>query len=73
MNADQREAAQYGANGVPFFVVDRRYGVSGAQPPETFTEVLTRAWSDAHPRLTTVGDDAAACADGACAVPQHGH
>lgn len=73
VNADQREAAQYGANGVPFFVVDRRYGVSGAQPPETFTEVLTRAWSDAHPRLTTVGDDAAACADGACAVPQHGH
>ncbi|MFA1549699.1 DsbA family oxidoreductase [Actinomadura chokoriensis] len=71
VEADQREARELGANGVPFFVVDRRYGVSGAQPSETFTEVLTRAWADSRPTLTTVGEDAAACTDDTCAAPAH--
>lgn len=37
---DQAQAVEYGIAGVPFYVVDGRYGVSGAQPAETFTEVL---------------------------------
>jgi predicted DsbA family dithiol-disulfide isomerase len=49
VEADIREAASLGATGVPFFVVDRKYGVSGAQPVEVFTQVLERAWSEAHP------------------------
>ncbi|GAA2154509.1 DsbA family oxidoreductase [Actinomadura napierensis] len=48
VDADQREAQRLGATGVPFFVVDRRYGVSGAQPAEAFTQVLDRAWADAR-------------------------
>ncbi|SNT50106.1 Predicted dithiol-disulfide isomerase, DsbA family [Actinomadura meyerae] len=73
VEADQREAAALGATGVPFFVLDRRYGVSGAQPPEAFTEALNRAWTDANPALTTIGGDAEACTDDTCAVPQHQH
>lgn len=46
--ADEREARDLGATGVPFFVIDERYGVEGAQSPELFAEVLTRAWSEAH-------------------------
>ena len=38
--ADQRLAAQYGIQAVPFFVIDGRYGLSGAQPAETFARVL---------------------------------
>ena len=34
--ADIAQARAYGANGVPFFVVDEKYGVSGAQPTELF-------------------------------------
>jgi predicted DsbA family dithiol-disulfide isomerase len=45
--ADVGQAHAYGATGVPFFVVDRRYGVSGAQPVEIFAQVLERAWADA--------------------------
>jgi predicted DsbA family dithiol-disulfide isomerase len=37
---DQARAAGYGIAGVPFYVIDGRYGLSGAQPPEAFTEVL---------------------------------
>jgi predicted DsbA family dithiol-disulfide isomerase len=40
------QARAYGINGVPFYVIDDRYGISGAQPPEVFTEVLTRAAAD---------------------------
>ena len=43
VQADIDQARAYGANGVPFFVVDGRYGVSGAQPVEVLREVLARA------------------------------
>jgi predicted DsbA family dithiol-disulfide isomerase len=43
---DIREAAALGATGVPFFVVDRKYAVSGAQPVELFVQVLERALSE---------------------------
>ena len=42
--ADVRQARAYGATGVPFFVIDQKYGVSGAQPTEVFAQVLERAW-----------------------------
>ncbi|EWM17420.1 FrnE protein [Kutzneria sp. 744] len=41
---DAATASRLGANGVPFFVLDMRYGVSGAQPTELFTQALTEAW-----------------------------
>ena len=40
VRADQDQAIQYGIQGVPFYVVDGKYGVSGAQSPETFAGVL---------------------------------
>jgi len=43
--ADQQQAVAFGANGVPFFVFDRRYGVSGAQPTEAFVQVLQQAYN----------------------------
>lgn len=41
--ADQREAHQLGVRGVPFFAIDGRYGVSGAQSVEVFLDALTQA------------------------------
>jgi predicted DsbA family dithiol-disulfide isomerase len=41
---DERTAAQLGIHAVPFFVVDRAMGASGAQPPEVFAELLRRGW-----------------------------
>ena len=40
---DERTAAGFGINGVPFFVFDRRLGVSGAQPPEVLLGALQEA------------------------------
>jgi predicted DsbA family dithiol-disulfide isomerase len=47
VDADEALARSLGANGVPFFVIDRRYGISGAQPLEIMTQTLDRAWADA--------------------------
>ncbi len=69
VRADEAEAQTLGIRGVPFFVVDRKYGVAGAQPPEALLEVLETAWAEAHPlQVLTPAGDTDACADGSCAV-----
>ena len=69
---DERQASALGVSGVPFFVIDRAYGISGAQDPDVILGALERAWADTHPgRLVDAapGDDGAAACDGeACAV-----
>ncbi|WP_255467028.1 DsbA family oxidoreductase [Aeromicrobium senzhongii] len=47
VDADIAQARAYGITGVPFFVFDGRLGVSGAQAPETFREVLERVVAEA--------------------------
>ena len=47
--ADENEARALGANGVPFYVFDRRYGISGAQPTEVFLQALEQAWKESAP------------------------
>lgn len=54
VRADESEASELGITGVPFFVINRRYGVSGAQAPEVMLEALEMAWKEARaePDLT---------------------
>jgi predicted DsbA family dithiol-disulfide isomerase len=44
--ADHRKAHELGARGVPFFVIDGRFGVSGAQSVDTFSDVLSRTFEN---------------------------
>jgi predicted DsbA family dithiol-disulfide isomerase len=46
VKADVALAGEYGIQGVPFFVIDGKYGVSGAQEAETFANVLTQVRSE---------------------------
>ncbi|MFF4271377.1 DsbA family oxidoreductase [Streptomyces sp. NPDC001536] len=71
VRADEREAAELGASGVPFFVLDRKYGVSGAQPADVFTQALTQAWGERPPLKLIEDNGAEACGPDGCAVPQH--
>jgi predicted DsbA family dithiol-disulfide isomerase len=43
---DRKVASELGATGVPFFVVDMKYGISGAQPLEVFLQTLETAWQE---------------------------
>ena len=44
VRADEERAVEIGITGVPFFVVDGRFAIPGAQDPETMLAVLERAW-----------------------------
>lgn len=69
VHADARRARMIGVQGVPFFLFDEKYAVSGAQPPDLFTTALERTWADSHPVVQLVGDgDAGLCDDDSCAV-----
>ncbi|MET0716139.1 MAG: DsbA family oxidoreductase [Mycetocola sp.] len=46
VHADQALAQEYGIQGVPFFVIDGKYGVSGAQEAATFAQVLDQVWTE---------------------------
>lgn len=43
---DEMAAQQIGVRGVPFFVFNKKYAVSGAQAEETFLEVLEKVWEE---------------------------
>lgn len=49
---EEDQAGQIGVQGVPFFVINEEYGLSGAQPPEVFTEVLTKVWEETNAQKT---------------------
>ena len=71
VQADFAAAGQIGVQGVPFFVLGQRYGVSGAQPVEVFSEALGRAWHESQPGIERIdGQDAAAgaCGPDGCSV-----
>jgi predicted DsbA family dithiol-disulfide isomerase len=46
VDADEAMAHQLGVNGVPFFVIDRRFAVSGAQPADVLVKALEHAWAE---------------------------
>ncbi len=63
VRADERTAAGLGIHAVPFFVVDRKIGASGAQPPEVLLELLRQAWPE-QPAVQVVADGATCGSDG---------
>lgn len=46
VRADEAEAQQLGIHGVPFFVLGRRFGVSGAQTADIMLQALDKVWSE---------------------------
>jgi predicted DsbA family dithiol-disulfide isomerase len=52
---DEATARSFGISAVPYFVIDRRFGLAGAQPPEVLGEGLRRAW-EARTPLSVVAD-----------------
>ncbi len=64
---DIMEAQQVGVRGVPFFVIDRKYAVSGAQPSEVFLGALNKAWDESGTENNKLSADGGSCSiDGNC-------
>ena len=68
VRADIAEARQIGVTGVPFYVFEDQYAVSGAQPSEVFVDVLRQVWTMTRPQLVTLGGpvDGEACGPEGC-------
>ena len=64
VNGDIRRARSLGIQGVPFFVIENRWGISGAQPSELFSQALDQAWRETQP-LVMVQSEGAATGGGA--------
>ncbi len=64
VEADVEIARRLGVRGVPFFALDRKLAVSGAQPVEVFVEALTKAWTAGGYTVP----DAPGCGPDSCAV-----
>jgi predicted DsbA family dithiol-disulfide isomerase len=61
---DERTAARIGISAVPFFVVDRAIGASGAHPPEQLLELLRQARAANPPAATVAAGGETCAADG---------
>ncbi|MDR2285782.1 MAG: DsbA family oxidoreductase [Sphingobacterium sp.] len=66
---DIHEARQIGVQGVPFFVYDRKYAISGAQPNELFVQTLEKAmseWRGSSPLQIVAEQDGPSCGPEGC-------
>lgn len=64
---DEMEARNLGISSVPFFVIDGKYGVSGAQPADVFTRALKESWEKHQNEIQVIANDSASCdTDGNC-------
>lgn len=67
---DKDTARKVGVQGVPFFVINNKYAVSGAQPSDVFLEALQKAYKEFEeenaPDVTTNADGASCSVDGNC-------
>lgn len=75
VRADQAEGEQLGIRGVPFFVLDRKFAISGAQPDEVFLDAIQKAWDERSPFTMVESNTADAegngvCTEDGCEVPQ---
>lgn len=64
VDQDIYESRQLGVKGVPFFVLNRKFGISGAQPDEVFDQTLEKAWNEytkTNPVLDIAEGDGEAC------------
>jgi predicted DsbA family dithiol-disulfide isomerase len=66
VSADIEQARAYGANGVPFFVFEDAYAVSGAQPTEVFAQVLDQVWAATRPAPLAVVAGGEVCGPEGC-------
>lgn len=69
---DQIIAQQMGVKGVPFFVLNEKYSISGAQPTNTFLGALEKVWEEENQQSTLEDlsvDDHASCTDDGCTIP----
>ncbi|MED4452217.1 DsbA family oxidoreductase [Metabacillus fastidiosus] len=73
VRADEMEAREIGVQGVPFFVINRKYAISGAQPVEVFNDTLQKVWEEENKKISLEqikGNEAGVCTEDGCELPE---
>jgi predicted DsbA family dithiol-disulfide isomerase len=70
VRSDEADARALGITGVPFFLIDRHFGISGAQSPDSILDVLDQAWADTHSGLVLSTDSETKCDEESCSLPR---
>ncbi|KJE32320.1 DSBA-like thioredoxin domain protein [Geobacillus kaustophilus] len=68
---DEEEAAALGVRGVPFFVLNGKYAISGAQPVDVFRRALEKVWAEeqkSSPLQPLAADEGGTCTDEGCSI-----
>jgi predicted DsbA family dithiol-disulfide isomerase len=70
--ADETQAQQYGIRSVPFFLINKKYSLTGAQPTETFVQALKQVMAQDGPftPLDLGGQDGLNCDENGCEIPK---
>jgi predicted DsbA family dithiol-disulfide isomerase len=67
VRADEQEAMMMDVRGVPYYVFNRKYAVSGAQPSEVFLNALEKVWQEESPFIP-LGQDGEVCDENGCRI-----
>jgi predicted DsbA family dithiol-disulfide isomerase len=68
--ADELQAQQYGIRSVPFFLINKKYSLTGAQPAETFDQALKQVMEQDGPFTNIGSQEAASCDENGCEIPE---
>ncbi|WP_322741932.1 DsbA family oxidoreductase [Fictibacillus phosphorivorans] len=69
VRADEETAKAYGVTGVPFYLIDKKYALTGAQPTDVFVQALNKII--AENKITILNtEDGMSCDDDGCEIPK---
>lgn len=69
VRADEQTAQQYRITGVPFFLINNKYALTGAQPTDVFVQALNKVIADDEVTIIN-NQDGAICDDDGCELPK---
>ncbi len=70
VRSDQQTARRYGVTGVPFFLINQKYALTGAQPTEVFVQALQKIIAEDEITILNGNENDGRCDDSGCEIPE---
>jgi len=70
VRADEQDAEHYGIRSIPFYLINKKYAITGAQPVEIFVKTLLQIMEDDGPFSSEASQAGNSCDDDGCSIPE---
>lgn len=70
VRADEREANQYGIRSIPFFLINKKHSIIGAQSSEAIVEALQKIIKEDGPFTNVKAQEGTVCDEDGCVIPK---